>query len=123
MQNHESYFYQITHSLCIFLFSTAPPVAFVDIPEEDLFKSVVEQDQLVLSCEVSRADAIVQWYMDGVEIQPSDNITIQTDGPTRTLRIQSTQLSDMGTYTCRAGDSALMFKVKIRGNNRAPSKL
>ncbi|KAM3862349.1 obscurin-like protein 1 [Diretmus argenteus] len=91
-----------------------PPVTFADIPEEDLFRSVVEHDQLVLSCEVSRADAIVQWYMDGVEMQPSDNITIQADGTTKILTIHSAQLSDTGTYTCRAGDSALMFKVNIR---------
>ncbi|XP_071377482.1 obscurin-like protein 1 [Centroberyx affinis] len=92
----------------------APPVTFANIPEEDLFKSVVEQDQLVLSCEVSRAEAIVQWYMDGVEMQSSNNITIEEDGTTRILTIHSAQLSDTGTYTCRAGDSALMFKVNIR---------
>lgn len=98
------------------LFSAAPPVTFVDIPEEDLYKSVVEQDQLVLSCKVSRADAVVQWYMDGVELQPSANITIQEDGTSRILTIHSAQLSDTGTYTCRAGDNVLMFKVNIRGN-------
>ncbi|TKS67636.1 Obscurin [Collichthys lucidus] len=47
-----------------------PPVTFADIPEEDLFKSVVEQEELVLSCEVSRADGVVQWYKDGTEMQP-----------------------------------------------------
>ncbi|XP_068615824.1 obscurin-like protein 1, partial [Brachionichthys hirsutus] len=92
----------------------APPVTFAHIPEEDLLKSVVEQEQLVVSCEVSRADAIVQWYKDGTEIQPSDNITMQAEGTERILAIRSAKLPDSGTYTCRAGDSVLRFKVNIR---------
>lgn len=98
------------------MFPTAPPVTFAEIAEEDLFKSVVEQEQLVLSCEVSRADGVVQWYKDGTEMQQSHNATIQAKGTKRRLTIQSAQLSDTGTYTCRAGDTVLMFKVNIRGN-------
>ncbi|XP_062287208.1 obscurin-like protein 1 [Scomber scombrus] len=92
----------------------APPVTFADIPEEDLFKSVVEKEELALSCEVSRADGVVQWYKDGTEVQLSDNITIQAEGTQRNLTIHSAQLSDSGTYTCRAGDNILVIKVNIR---------
>lgn len=98
------------------MFSTVPPVTFAEIAEEDLFKSVVEQEQLVLSCEVSRADGVVQWYKDGTEMQQSHNATIQAEGTKRSLTIHSAQLSDTGTYTCRVGDTVLMFKVNIRGN-------
>ncbi|XP_028446807.1 obscurin-like protein 1 isoform X14 [Perca flavescens] len=92
----------------------APPVTFVDIPEEDLFKSVVEKEEFVLSCEISRADGVVQWYKDGTEMQPCNNITMQAEGTTRNLTVHSAQLSDTGTYTCRAGDNVLMYKVNIR---------
>lgn len=108
-------FQTATYFFCV-LFFAVPPVTFADIAEEDLFKSVVEQDQLVLSCEVSRADGVVQWYKDGTEIQPSHNITMQAEDTKRHLKIHSAQLSDTGTYTCRAGDNVLMFKVNIRGN-------
>ncbi|XP_067113961.1 obscurin-like protein 1 isoform X11 [Osmerus mordax] len=92
----------------------APPVTFVDLPDEDLFKSVVEQDRLTLSCEVSKVDAIVQWYKDGVEMQPGDDVAVEADGARRSLILKCAQLADTGTYTCRVGDTALMFKVNIR---------
>ncbi|XP_029692561.1 obscurin-like protein 1 isoform X12 [Takifugu rubripes] len=92
----------------------APPVTFADIAEEDLFKTVVEQEELLLTCEVSRVDGVVQWYKDGAELQQGHNTTIQADGTKRNLTINSAQLSDMGTYTCRAGDNVIMFKVNIR---------
>lgn len=112
--NNESYIRARTYFLCV-LSSAAPPVTFADIPEEDLFKSVVEQEQFVLSCEVSRADGVVQWYKDGIEMQPCDNMTTQAEGTKRHLAVHSAQLSDTGTYTCRAGDNILMYKVNIRG--------
>ncbi|XP_038138828.1 obscurin-like protein 1 isoform X5 [Cyprinodon tularosa] len=92
----------------------APPVTFADVPEKDLFRSAVEQEQLVLSCEISRTDGVVQWYKDGTEIQQGSNIRMEADGAKRNLIISSAQLSDSGTYTCRTGDNILIFKVTIR---------
>ncbi|XP_057192719.1 obscurin-like protein 1 isoform X11 [Triplophysa rosa] len=92
----------------------APPVTFAYISEDDLHRNIVEQDNLLLCCEVSRSDAAVQWYKDGVEIKSSDNVLIETDNVVRRMIIQSAQLSDSGTYTCRAGDNALIFKVNVR---------
>ncbi|XP_078795463.1 obscurin-like protein 1 isoform X21 [Oryzias latipes] len=92
----------------------APPVTFADIQEKDLFQSVVEQEQLTLSCEVSRADGVVHWYKDGAEIQTSNNVTLQAESIKRSLTINSARISDTGTYTCRAGDSILSFKVNVR---------
>ncbi|KAM9710746.1 obscurin isoform 2-T2 [Menidia menidia] len=92
----------------------APPVTFADVPEKELFQSVVENEQLELSCEVSRADGIVQWHKDGTEIQPNSNVTMQAKDTKRNLTIHSAQLSDTGTYMCRAGDNILIFKVHVR---------
>ncbi|XP_025999650.1 obscurin-like protein 1 isoform X18 [Astatotilapia calliptera] len=92
----------------------APPVTFADIPERDLFQSVVEHEQLVLSCEVSRSDGVVKWYKDGTEMQPTNNVTIQAEGTNRKLITHSAQLSDTATYTSRVGDNVLVFKVNIR---------
>lgn len=90
-------------------------MTFADIAEEELFKSVVEQEELLLSCEVSRADGVIQWYKDGIELQQGHNITIQAEGIKRNLKIHSVQLSGTGTYTCRTGDNVIIFKVNVRG--------
>ncbi|XP_048050385.1 obscurin-like protein 1 isoform X7 [Megalobrama amblycephala] len=92
----------------------APPVTFDYIPEDDLHRNIVEQDNLLLCCQVSRSDATAQWYKDGVELKSSDNVLIEAENTLRRLIILSAQLSDSGTYTCRAGDNALIFKVNVR---------
>ncbi|XDV30095.1 hypothetical protein PO909_033087 [Leuciscus waleckii] len=92
----------------------APPVTFAYIPEDDLHRNIVEQDNLLLCCQVSRSDATAQWYKDGVELKSSDNVLIEAENTLRKMIILSAQLSDSGTYTCRAGDSALIFKVNVR---------
>ncbi|KAK3542735.1 hypothetical protein QTP70_000076 [Hemibagrus guttatus] len=92
----------------------APPVTFAYVPEEQLHRNVVEQDNLILCCEVSRSDATTQWYKDGVEIQTSNKVTMEAEHNKRTLSIKSVQMTDAGTYTCRAGGSALIFKVNVR---------
>ncbi|XP_077584876.1 obscurin-like protein 1 [Stigmatopora nigra] len=92
----------------------APPITFTDIPEEDLFKSVVEKSPISLSCKVSRDDAVVQWYKDGAEIQHGGNFTMKSEANVRNLAIEAAKLSDSGMYTCRVGDNAVAFKVNIR---------
>ncbi|XP_043104273.1 obscurin-like protein 1 isoform X22 [Puntigrus tetrazona] len=92
----------------------APPVTFAYIPEDDLHRNIVEQDNLLLCCQLSRSDATAQWYKDGVELKSSDNVLIEAENTIRRLIVLSAQLSDSGTYTCRAGDSALAFKVNVR---------
>uniref|UniRef100_A0A672M6N7 Obscurin-like protein 1 n=1 Tax=Sinocyclocheilus grahami TaxID=75366 RepID=A0A672M6N7_SINGR len=90
----------------------APPVTFAYIPEADLHRNLVEQDNLLLCCQVSRSDATAQWYKDGVELKPCDNVLIEVENTIRRLIILSAQLSDSGTYTCRVHfDVMLTFAI------------
>ncbi|KAK2857016.1 hypothetical protein Q5P01_005751 [Channa striata] len=91
-----------------------PPVEFSPVPEDELHKSSMELDPVVLLCHVSRDDAEVLWYKDGLEIQPSDNITLQAEGTMRRLIIRSAEVSDAGSYTCQAGSNSMEFVVNIR---------
>uniref|UniRef100_A0A672GXQ1 Obscurin like cytoskeletal adaptor 1a n=1 Tax=Salarias fasciatus TaxID=181472 RepID=A0A672GXQ1_SALFA len=92
-----------------------PPVEFSPVREDELHKSSMELDPVVLLCHVSREDAEVVWYKDGCEIQPGDNITLQAEGTMRRLIIRSAETCNAGTYTCKAGDNSMEFTVNVRG--------
>ncbi|KAG7234562.1 hypothetical protein INR49_004464 [Caranx melampygus] len=91
-----------------------PPVEFSVVAEEELHKSSMELDPVVLLCSVSREDAEVIWYKNGCEIHPSDNITLQAEGTVRRLIIRSAETSDAGCYTCQAGNNTMDFTVNVR---------
>ncbi|XP_031707554.1 obscurin-like protein 1a [Anarrhichthys ocellatus] len=89
-------------------------VEFKPVSEEELHKSGMELDPVVLLCHVSTDDAEVVWYKDGCEIQPTDNITLQAEGSLRRLIIRSADTSDAGSYTCQAGNNSMEFTVNVR---------
>ncbi|XP_034007059.1 obscurin-like protein 1a [Trematomus bernacchii] len=91
-----------------------PSVEFSPIPEEELHKSSMELDPVVLLCNVSQDDAEVVWYKDGCEIQPTENITLQAEGTMRRLIIRSAETSDAGSYTCQTGNNSMDFTVNVR---------
>ncbi|KAF0045868.1 hypothetical protein F2P81_002397 [Scophthalmus maximus] len=91
-----------------------PAVEFSPVPEEELHKSSMELDPVVLLCHVSRDDAEVVWYKDGCEIRPSDKVTLQEEGTVRRLIIRSAEIADAGSYTCQAGNNRMEFDVNVR---------
>ncbi|XP_031147521.1 obscurin-like protein 1a [Sander lucioperca] len=93
---------------------SGPSVEFSPVPEEELHKSSMELDPVVLLCHVSTDDAEVVWYKDGCEIRPTDNITLQAEGTMRRLIIRSAETSDAGSYTCQAGNNSVEFSVNVR---------
>lgn len=74
-------------------------------------------EPIVLEIAVSRPSAGVKWWLDGKEIQESENITITEDGLIRCLTIHSPTPVDSGKYTCNAVDDKIDFQVKITGTN------
>jgi hemicentin len=71
-----------------------------------------------LQCKISASPTpTITWLKDGQPVQPSDNITIQTelDG-TQTLLFKSSQVTDKGSYTCQATNIGGTTEVKLNLN-------
>ncbi|KAM8934021.1 LOW QUALITY PROTEIN: obscurin-like protein 1 [Pelodytes ibericus] len=100
----DSVFYNVT--------VTEPPVKLVntcDGPEH----TCVSGESVVLSCEVSRGNALVQWFRNGVEVEESDRIRLESDGTLRRLIIDTAEIEDMGEFECDAGDDSLLYYLTV----------
>lgn len=90
---------------------------FSELQENDRNKSVLEGASVVLRCELCHdPSAHVNWYKDGVNVQPENNVEIQSDGLTRTLVIHSAGSIHAGTYECSTSDDTVTFKVDVKGD-------
>ncbi|XP_066431628.1 obscurin-like protein 1 isoform X2 [Eleutherodactylus coqui] len=99
-------------SICYYVKVTEPPVKFINT-SEDTELSCVTGEPFVLSCEVSRENAQVRWYKDGVDVEESENIRIESAGPMRRLVVDSAQAQDSGEYVCDARDDAVFYSVLV----------
>ncbi|KAM4698848.1 obscurin-like protein 1 isoform 2-T2 [Rhinophrynus dorsalis] len=100
----DSVFYNVT--------VTEPPVKIVNT-SDDTHHSHVSGEQIVLSCEVSRENAKVSWYKDGVEVEEIEGIRLESDGRHRSLVIFSAQPQDSGEFVCDAGDDSVFYNVTV----------
>lgn len=76
----------------------------------------MSSEKLILSCEISKADAEVCWFCDGMEVDENDNLKLEDDGIYRRLVIPCATIDDSAEYVCETADDAVTFWVKIEGN-------
>uniref|UniRef100_A0A4W4H4H2 Obscurin-like protein 1 n=1 Tax=Electrophorus electricus TaxID=8005 RepID=A0A4W4H4H2_ELEEL len=88
----------------------APPVMFTAVHETEKNKSL---ERMVLSCEISRPNASVCWYRDGLEVEENDNLILEVDGVYRRLIIPETTVNDSAEYVCDTTDDSVTFFVNI----------
>lgn len=74
-------------------------------------------ERMVLSCEISRPNAVVRWYRDGLEVEENDNLILEVDGVYRRLIIPETTVKDSAEYVCDTADDSVTFFVNIAGNS------
>lgn len=80
-------------------------------------------ERMVLSCEISRANASVRWYRNGLEVEENNNLILEVDGVYRRLIIPETTVSDSAEYVCDTVDDSVTFFVNIAGDVMEISKL
>lgn len=84
-------------------------------PREHVFVHAITSECVMLTCEVDREDAPVHWYKDGQEVEESDFVLLESEGPHRRLVLPSAQPSVGGEFQCVAGDERAYFTVTITG--------
>lgn len=72
-------------------------------------------DEIVLECELSRANAISKWYKDGCRIEGDERFCEEEEGAFRSLVILNAELGDSGEYFLDAADDNITFQVTVEG--------
>ena len=85
------------------------------------YQEMVEGDDLILACEVSRVDAPVQWFFNDKLLTDDSRTVIESYGALRKIMISNIQSSDSGHYVCDAVDDKMVCVVRIKGKNSVMS--
>lgn len=81
----------------------------------------ITSECVMLACEVDREDAPVRWYKDGQEVEESDFVVLEKEGPHHRLVLPAAQPPDGGEFQCVAGDERAYFTVTITGGGTGRS--
>ncbi|XP_045633492.1 obscurin-like protein 1 isoform X5 [Ursus americanus] len=91
---------------------TEPPVRII-YPRDEVTLIAVSLECVVLTCELSREDAPVRWYKDGLEVEESEALVLESDGLHRRLVLPAAQPEQGGEFVCDAGDDSAFFTVTV----------
>ncbi|XP_043916497.1 obscurin-like protein 1 isoform X2 [Protopterus annectens] len=90
-----------------------PPVKIIRNNSVPAVMKAFVGDALTLQCEISRPNAVVKWFKDGLEITDNRNVLVEEDGVNRRLILTSAKLEDNGTYICDVTDDVAKFIVQV----------
>lgn len=91
------------------------PVRILGKTDANTEKQFLVSDDMVLVCELSRANAPVSWYKDGVPIDHDERFCCEEQGAFRSLVVLSAVIEDSGEYACNAGDDKMTFCITVKG--------
>uniref|UniRef100_A0A3B4H3W5 Obscurin-like protein 1 n=1 Tax=Pundamilia nyererei TaxID=303518 RepID=A0A3B4H3W5_9CICH len=90
-----------------------PPVKILRKSEIKNNLKFLISDDIVLECELSRANAVAKWYKDGCRVQGDERFCEEEEGPFRSLVILNAELEDSGEYFLDVGDDSISFQVTV----------
>ncbi|XP_007435765.1 obscurin-like protein 1 isoform X5 [Python bivittatus] len=88
------------------------PVRIIHSSDEET-QAYQVAERVVLSCELSHPDAPVHWYKDGEEVEESERLLLESEGPHRRLVIPLAQVQDSGEFVCDAGGDSAFFNITV----------
>ncbi|XP_052531343.1 obscurin-like protein 1 isoform X4 [Tympanuchus pallidicinctus] len=92
---------------------TEPPVKILQPQRPPPVVKVSPGETVMLSCELSRADAPVCWAREGVQLEAGGSWVLEEDGAHRRLLIPAAQAEHAGKYFCDAADDVVTFTVQV----------
>lgn len=90
-------------------------------PLEDQWTTLGED--VMLSCELSRAGTSVRWLKDGKAIRKSQKYDLLSEGTQAVLVVRKASLKDSGEYTCETEASKSTAKLCVEGKQCPPQSL
>jgi len=88
------------------------PVTFT-VPLQD---TVVEvDDEVTMSCELSKPDQKVKWLKNGKPMKPDKRIKITADGKAHKMTLPKSMVDDTAEYTVKLGEESTSGKLTVKG--------
>lgn len=72
-------------------------------------------DDIVLECELSRANVGAKWYKNNCPVEGDERYCEEEEGAFRSLVILNAALEDSGKYMLDVGDDNICFDVLVEG--------
>lgn len=101
----------------MYLCPAEPPVKILGNSDQNDNQEMVAGDDLILACELSQTNVLVQWLFNDKPLVPDSRTYIECYGTLHKLIISDVQPSDSGKYICDAVDDKMVTIVKVEGIN------
>ncbi|KFV63375.1 Obscurin-like 1, partial [Dryobates pubescens] len=88
------------------------PVRIVSSNEEAPHTYTAGQ-RVELWCQLSRPAALVHWYKDGEEVEVSESLVLEQEGPWCRLVLPCAKPQDTGEFVCDAGGDSVFYTVTV----------